>query len=189
MVALVKPQDAFTPPTKSNEWYRCKLACEADLCYTEKVNIVVSRDAVNTSRLIHLVGDAPMNTVPPHDKKGNCSRRSYRTGPLPRPLEERFWEKVAIGNTDTCWEWQACTYHNGYGKFALTRSNPVYAHRLAYEFTHGPIPTGLLICHTCDNHLCCNPQHLFVGTQKDNMQDCKRKGRNSPPPLNRRRAS
>lgn len=53
------------------------------------------------------------------------------------------------------------------------------AHRFAYELAHGPIPDGYLVCHTCDNPPCCNSAHLFLGTAKDNVQDCIRKNRRS----------
>lgn len=60
---------------------------------------------------------------------------------------------------------------------------PRLVHRLAYEAYVGPIPTGLHVLHKCDVRSCCNPHHLFVGTAKDNMQDCKKKGRSSNPPV------
>jgi len=105
-----------------------------------------------------------------------------KSGPKPASVESRFWQKVAIGSADECWLWQACTYHHGYGKFALTRCNPVYAHRLAYELTYGAIPDGLCILHRCDVRACCNPNHLFLGTQLDNIADMNAKGRGSKPP-------
>lgn len=167
-------------PVKSNEWR--KIACQADLCYNIGRNNVVSGATCNSPDRINLLRRFIMDILSSQFENDNPPTRKHRTGPMPRPLAERFWEKVDIKSEDECWEWNACTYHHGYGKFALTRSNPVYAHRVAYELTYGAIPDDLLICHSCDNRRCCNPHHLFTGTQKDNMQDCKAKGRNSLPP-------
>jgi hypothetical protein len=96
--------------------------------------------------------------------------------------EERFWAKVdRSGGPDACWLWTAGTFRlrNGYGKFGAdpAASRTVYAHRFAYELSHGPIPPGLLVCHHCDNPPCCNPAHLFLGTIADNMRDMSDKGR------------
>lgn len=81
-----------------------------------------------------------------------------------------------------CWEWQRGKYRTGYGAIR----NPMDgrqtgAHRMAWILTHGPIPEGLHVCHHCDNPPCCNPEHLFVGTAKDNISDCARKGRMDVP--------
>ena len=65
----------------------------------------------------------------------------------------------------------------GYGMFYPSHSAKVLAHRQAYTLTSGDIPSNMVVCHTCDNELCCNPHHLFVGTQQDNMLDMRRKGR------------
>jgi hypothetical protein len=95
-------------------------------------------------------------------------------------LEERFWSKVKIGEPNECWEWQASCNKSGRGQFTrIGGKHQVHAesHRLAYELTHGPIPNGLHVCHTCDNGLCCNPAHLFLGTKLDNERDKCNKGR------------
>lgn len=90
----------------------------------------------------------------------------------------RFWAKV--DKSGDCWEWQGIRQRQGYGRVRRDKKL-VYAHRLAYELTYGPIPDGLLVCHHCDNPPCCNPAHLFLGTNADNMRDCAEKRRHFTP--------
>ena len=93
-----------------------------------------------------------------------------------RRLEERFWSKVDKGGPDECWLWQAATDGWGYGQIKVARKTRG-AHRISYEITKGPIPDGMCVCHHCDNASCMNPNHLFLGTQQDNMSDKVQKGR------------
>lgn len=89
--------------------------------------------------------------------------------------EKFFWSQVE--KTDGCWVWKGKKYGNGYGRSTVNgKRGP--AHRHAWELTNGPIPEGLYVCHHCDNKPCCRPDHLFAGTQKDNMQDWTNKGKN-----------
>jgi hypothetical protein len=83
---------------------------------------------------------------------------------------DRFWGRVAKGGPDECWEWQRGTFGTGYGCYRHEGRN-VYAHRLAWELTHGPIEDGLCVRHSCDNPLCVNPAHLLLGTDADNVRD------------------
>lgn len=76
-----------------------------------------------------------------------------------------------------CWEWSGTRNKDGYGIFLLPKETPVRAHRLMYERIFGKIPDGMIILHSCDNPPCVNPQHLSVGTKKDNAQDCATKRR------------
>ena len=99
----------------------------------------------------------------------------FEMNPLMSKSEKRFWERVDIRGPNDCWFWTKALCH-GYGSVRFER-RICRAHRVAYELTFGKIPGGLYCCHRCDNPICCNPDHLFVGTQKDNIQDCSRKGR------------
>ncbi len=87
--------------------------------------------------------------------------------------EERFWAKV--DRTGDCWIWTAASL-GGYGQFG-TEQGIQGAHRFSYEIVNGPIPSGLNVCHTCDTPLCVKPNHLFVGTQQENVVDSYDKGR------------
>lgn len=92
--------------------------------------------------------------------------------------EQRFWAKV--DKSGDCWNWTAARYHvNGYGCFGLN-GKIQGAHRVAWQFIRGPIPRGMWVLHRCDNRLCVRPEHLFLGTHQDNMNDMWRKGRGSP---------
>ena len=98
------------------------------------------------------------------------------------PTSDRLKNMVKINPITECWEWQGVK-HNGYGRTIVgsrkdgTR-HTISAHRLAYLTWKGDIPQGLEVCHICDNPCCINPEHLFIGTRQDNIDDRERKGRN-----------
>lgn len=91
---------------------------------------------------------------------------------------ETFWVKV--DKSGECWVWTGSRGSGGYGKVRY-QGALCFAHRLAWELTHGPIPPGMSVCHSCDNRPCCNPAHLWLGTYADNMHDRDRKGRHGRP--------
>ncbi len=93
-------------------------------------------------------------------------------------LEDRFYAKVGEQLPNGCMEWTANLWSNGYGSFSLTHTRRVLAHRIAYSLAHGvTLDKSQVVMHSCDNTKCVNPEHLRLGTQLDNIADCKAKGR------------
>ena len=93
------------------------------------------------------------------------------------PAEQRFF--MQLKKTDSCWVWSSNRDRYGYGRFhgAVNGVLTKFAHRYSYMLHKGTIPEGMLVCHKCDTPACVNPEHLFLGTDSDNMNDKISKGR------------
>lgn len=86
-----------------------------------------------------------------------------------------YHKKIVVASSG-CHEWTGVMNNNGYGQFNVS-GRKTLAHRIAWELSNGPIPEGMCVLHTCDNPACCNPAHLWIGTQIDNIRDMESKGR------------
>ena len=96
---------------------------------------------------------------------------------IPQKYVDQFWSKVDQSKgPEACWPWLASHIGKGYGQ-CNTGKGQGYSHRYAWTLTYGEIPDKLFVLHKCDNPTCCNPAHLWLGTCKDNLQDCSRKKR------------
>ena len=96
-----------------------------------------------------------------------------KSNPIPR-----FWAKIKKSEAG-CWEWTASTYTTGYGCFVPADQHKVPAHRFMWELMNGPIPAGLWVLHDCDNRLCVRPDHLHLGTRRDNIDEAVARKRTS----------
>jgi hypothetical protein len=117
------------------------------------------------------------STTPTHNPAGAAQIRAESEGSagpeaaIPAAL---FWAKVQRG--DGCWPWTGNRLPTGYGR-VTRRNRSIYAHRVSWVLHHGPIPAGLWVLHRCDNPPCVRPDHLFLGTNDDNVADRDAKGR------------
>jgi hypothetical protein len=95
------------------------------------------------------------------------------------PVEKRFWSKVKKRRGHHCWLWIGGKNSKGYGRISRGERGKGFwhAHRLSWTLHFGPVPKGLEVCHECDNPSCVRPDHLFLGTKSQNMQDSIQKGR------------
>ena len=116
------------------------------------------------------VGD-PMRFIAGHQLRVHGRRRG--------PLEDRFWRSVnkGGGGAERCWNWTASVNTYGYGQIRDEKGTYQSAHRISWRLHNGGIPDGLQVLHRCDNTRCVRPDHLFLGTQLDNIHDRDQKGR------------
>jgi len=112
------------------------------------------------------------------DKRKFCSVSCYHLSVDNIPSD--IWKRIDKRSEDECWEWKGAVSTNGYGAMSINCKDDS-THRIVYCEIFGTIPEGLFVLHHCDNPSCCNPNHLFLGTPKDNMKDRNQKGRGNVP--------
>lgn len=102
---------------------------------------------------------------------------------MTKTIHERFDTKYYVNTQIGCWEWTGAKMPTGRGELGFKdidgKWRYKYAYRVSYELYRGPIPNGMLVCHTCDNPSCVNPHHLFLGSVQDNASDMVKKGRST----------
>ena len=129
----------------------------------------------------------PSTPVPlsqPVPRQTACRRMLRKGKAMPtKPMDQKLRIKKSVVITESdCWEWQLGRDSVGYGRMKVSMGSRdafrnVSSHRYAWELWEGPIPHGMNVLHRCDNRRCCNPAHLFLGTQQENMLDMYAKGR------------
>ena len=113
-------------------------------------------------------------------KKVYCSTPCYKHRLRdPARFVEAFWQKVDKRGTDECWPWKGAKQRAGYGHFRTPEGKTITSSRFAWVLANGAIPDGMHALHRCDNRACVNPAHIFLGSHKQNMDDCKAKGRHT----------
>lgn len=129
---------------------------------------------------LHRAGDPPSKFANRKHCSVECSRACRRR--LRRDPKERFEEKVdrspGFGPKGDCHRWTAAIGTHGYGTFEM--DGPKVAHRVSYQLYCGEIPDDMQVLHRCDNRQCVNPDHFFLGSQADNIDDMMKKGRAKP---------
>lgn len=100
-----------------------------------------------------------------------------RKGISEQTLYARFTKKFLMDTKTGCWNWTASTINSGYGVIGTGPHKVETAHRVSWRIYRGPIPNDLWVLHKCDNRRCVNPDHLYLGTIRDNAQDVMRRGK------------
>lgn len=121
-----------------------------------------------------------------YNGKGYCNKHYLRLkyhGDLMHERGSKYSNPLAAyeacvirADNESCWEWIGNQHGYGYGVLPYKKEN-IRAHRFSYSHYVGEIPEGMFVCHKCDNPVCSNPKHLFLGTNIDNINDCIKKGR------------
>lgn len=153
-------------------------------CYCSKECSVIGRDKRTKLNCLHCGKEFLSRRCELAKGIGSCCSvkcgHRYRAAHNNKDYEIIFWSKVDIKGSNECWPYKEGKNEDGYGTFKA-KDGHVRAHRYSYELTYGPIDSGKVILHECDNPPCCNPLHLKQGTQAQNIYDMVEKKRHRCP--------
>ncbi len=164
LVTIEKVQNYKRNPRQPAKW-KCK--CD---CGNEKITNQAS------------LKEGSVKSCGCHEWKG---KKIYGKENYEALIKEKILKSILINDND-CWIWQKAKHRQGYGNLSYKRI-PRLAHRVCWEVYFGEIPENIKVCHKCDNPSCVNPEHLFLGTQKDNVRDGIEKGRYENRAMGKRR--
>lgn len=152
-LVTIGPPHKFAAPTRNRVYYPVRCDCGNEL-RVERISLRAG-----------------------HTRSCGCSKRALAIATRGATSADEVLTRGSVPEPNTgCQLWTRAYDSYGYGSLGF-RGRSLRAHRLSYETYVGPIPNGLLVCHSCDTPACINPKHLFLGTDKENTRDSLRKGR------------
>jgi len=159
---------------------RCIENIDGCLLYpTSASSIWVDGKMLSLSTIIYeyYIGQLPYrNRIDRTCNNGKCLNPLHMLSLTP---EDKFWRRVDIEANEICWNWLGAVDGGNYGIFRSSIFSEIKTHRISWYLTYGKIPQDMWVLHKCDNPICCNPQHLFLGNNQDNINDKVLKNRQS----------
>jgi hypothetical protein len=169
---------AARPPNVQREWVATVFRWDDN---ADRILADAYAKGVPAENIVAMIG---CSTV--HQIRNRAAALKIKHRQNNRTLDERFWDYVSPEPNSGCWLWTGTISSTGYGQLRMANSGRhslMFATHISLMLAGKPLPDGLYALHRCDNSYCVNPDHLFAGTQLDNIRDAMAKGRHSKPPL------